>query len=132
MLVAHGPNDSASAVQWKKHITISSARVMSLVAPHPTRVALLRNDASAPVRAAAVRAMRDTINALAKRASDSVTVLLVLIFNGSLNAVKIPANIAGLPVRYRAIGLTPSSALARWIERRAAERLDPMRAEYKR
>ena len=94
--------------------------------------ALLRDDAPASVRAAAVRAMRDTISALAARASDSVSVLPVLISNGSLSTVKIPADIAGLPVRYRAVGLAPSSALARWIERCAAERLDPMRAKYTR
>ncbi len=123
MLVAHGPNDSASAVLWERNIARTAARLMALVAPHPTRVALLRDDAPAPVRATAVQNMRDTISALSARARDSVTVLPVLISTGAVNTVKIPADISGLPVRYRAVGLTPSSALARWIERVATERL---------
>lgn len=124
MLVAHGPNDSASAVLWEQNIMKTSSRLVSLVSPHPTRVALLRDDAPAPVRAHAVAAMRDTITALARSANDSVTVLPVLISTGSVNTVKIPADIAGLPVRYQPVGLAPAAALARWIERLATERLE--------
>lgn len=123
MLIAHGPNDSASAVLWERNIARTAAHLISLVAPHPTRVALLRDDAPAPVRAAAIRQMRDTISALAVRSNDSVTVLPVLISTGTVNTVKIPADIAGLPVRYRSVGLAPSAALARWIERIADARL---------
>lgn len=132
MLVAHGPNDSASAVLWERDILKTSSRLEALVSPHPTRVALLRDDAPAPVRARAVAAMRDTIAALAGRSHDSVTVLPVLISTGDVNRVKIPADIAGLPVRYQPVGLAPTAALARWIERRATERLaEPVVAPLK-
>lgn len=117
VLVAHGPNDNAQAVLWERNIAAATSRVASLVAPRPTRIHLLRDDAPAAVRAAAVQAMRDTITAMAARVKDSVTVLPVLISTGSVNTVKIPADINGLPVRYQPVGLTPSAALARWIER---------------
>lgn len=121
VLVAHGPTDNAQAVLWEKNIAAATSRISSLVAPRPTRIHLLRDDAPAAVRAAAVQEMRDTIAAMAARVKDSVTVLPVLISTGSVNTVKIPADINGLPVRYQPVGLTPSSALARWIERVAGQ-----------
>lgn len=120
VLVAHGPTDNAQAVLWEKNIAAATSRIAGLVAPRPTRIHLLRDDAPAAVRAAAVQEMRDTISALAARVRDSVTVLPVLISTGAVNTVKIPADIKGLPVRYQPVGLTPSAALARWIERVAA------------
>lgn len=122
VLVAHGPNDAEAAVLWEKNIAATAGKIAKLVAPNPMRIHLLRDDAPAEVRKAAVQAMRDSITALSVRAKDSVTVLPVLISTGSVNTVKIPADIAGLPVRYQPVGLTPSAALARWIERVANAR----------
>lgn len=122
VLVAHGPNDAEAAVLWEKNIAATAGKIAKLVAPNPMRIHLLRDDAPAEVRRAAVQEMRDSISALAARAKDSVTVLPVLISTGSVNTVKIPADIAGLPVRYQPVGLTPSAALARWIERIANAR----------
>lgn len=122
MLIAHGPGDSVQALAWEKNIARATAPLTRLVAPQPVRIALLRDDAAPEVRANAIRIMRDTISALAARGRDSVMALPVLISTSSINTAKIPADIAGLPVRFQAVGLTPSSDLARWIERIANER----------
>ncbi|MEO7360347.1 MAG: CbiX/SirB N-terminal domain-containing protein, partial [Gemmatimonadaceae bacterium] len=117
MLIAHGPNNQDDVIHWESNILKTAKTLREAVAPRPVRVALLRDDAPAAVRAASVAAMRDSINSLAKAARDSVTVLPVLISTGSVNTVKIPADIAGLPVRYAPVGLAPHAALAKWIVR---------------
>lgn len=117
MLIAHGPNGDADAKQWEADILAATATLAAHLHGRPLRVGLLRDDAPAAVRAAAVAAIRDTVSALARRYSDSVTVLPVLISTGSVNTVSIPADIRGLPVTYHALGLAPHPALARWIER---------------
>lgn len=117
MLVAHGPNNQDDVIHWESNILKTAKTLREAVAPRPVRVALLRDDAPAEVRAASIAAMRDTIVSLGRVAHDSVTVLPVLISTGSVNTVKIPADIAGLPVRYAPVGLAPHAAMARWIVR---------------
>ncbi len=121
MLIAHGPVDSADAILWEKNISAVAAELGKRIAPHPMRVGLLRDDADPAVRAASVASFRKEIEQMAAEAADSVLVLPVLISTGSINYQKLPADIAGLPVRYSSVGLTPSVALARWIERVAQE-----------
>lgn len=121
MLIAHGPNNPEDVIHWESNIMKTAKGLRDAVSPRPVRVALLRDDAPAAVRAASVAAMRDTIVSLGKIAKDSVTVLPVLISTGSVNTVKIPADIAGLPVRYAPVGLAPHAALAKWIARIAED-----------
>jgi sirohydrochlorin ferrochelatase len=85
-------------------------------------VGLLRDDAAPEVRAEAVRAIRDTISALARAAGDSVVVMPLLLSTSKLSQVKVPADLEGLPVRYTRTPLAPLPPLARWIERVAEER----------
>ncbi len=117
MLIAHGPNSQDDVAYWETNILTTAKALRTAVAPRPVRVALLRDDAPADVRAASIAAMRDTISALARAANDSVTVLPVLISTGAVNRVTIPRDIAGLPVRYAPVGLAPHAALSRWIGR---------------
>ena len=121
MLIAHGPNNEEDVAHWETNILKTAKSLREAVAPRPVRVALLRDDAPAAVRAASIAAMRDSIVSLGHVAHDSVTVLPVLISRGSVNTVKIPADIAGLPVRYEPVGLAPHAALAKWITRIAEE-----------
>ena len=120
LLVAHGPNDSTDAVRWIAHITEVSEGLRARTRSD-LHVALLRDDAPAEVRHAAVAAMRDTVLAMAERASDSVVAMPVMISSGSITRIKIPADLDGLPIRYRAEPLAPRAELARWIERSAKE-----------
>jgi len=127
LLVAHGPNDSTDAVKWIAHITAVSEGLRSRTRAD-LHVALLRDDAPADVRKAAVAAMRDTVLAMSRRAADSVVAMPVMISAGTITQVKIPADLDGLPIRYRAEPLAPHAELARWIERKAGE-ADTTRAD---
>jgi sirohydrochlorin ferrochelatase len=131
LLVAHGPNDAADAVKWVAHITAVSAGLRTRTRSD-LHVALLRDDAPAEVRRAAVAAMRDTVMAMAARAADSVVAMPVMISAGSITQVKIPADLDGLPIRYRAEPLAPRAELARWIERSAKASAESANAPARR
>ena len=47
-----------------------------------------------------------------------VVVVPVLVSRGSVSDVKIPNDLAGLPIEYSGEGLLPHTGLARWIEAR--------------
>ena len=119
LLVAHGPNSPEDAERWIADITAVSEGLRKATG-RELHVALLRDDAPAPVRAAAVQAMRDSVLAMAARARDSVVAMPVMISSGSITRTKIPRDLADLPLRYRAEPLAPLAALARWIERSAS------------
>lgn len=116
LLVAHGPNDPDDAVEWLEDIGSVSAGLRTATGKD-LFVGLLRDDAPAPVRARAVAAMRDSVLAMAQRSGDSVVALPVMISSGSITRIKIPADLAGLPIRYHAEPLAPLPELSRWIER---------------
>lgn len=116
VLVAHGPNDDEEAACWLAHLRQVAAGVRAAGAP-VVQVHLLRDDAPPAVRRAAVAAMRDSARALAVGHGDSVVALPLLISSGALTQVKIPRDLAELPVRYHPMPLAPHPALARWIER---------------
>lgn len=106
----------ALAERWRN--LASAASVLPLAGlKHPVEVALLRDDAAAPIRAAAVADMRRRITALSGEAGDSVVVLPVLISSGPIIDVTIPTDLKGMPVRYSRAPLAPLAPLARWIER---------------
>lgn len=120
LLVAHGPNDDADAVRWTSAIFQTTVKILG---EREFRVALLRDDAPAAVRAGAVAAMLDTLGALARRSGDSVTVMSVLVSQGTINRVRIPADLRGMPMRYAGVALAPHPSLAAWIARVAREAL---------
>lgn len=115
-LVAHGPNTDDEATLWL-HALEAAAAVIRAEGGVPVAAGLLRDDAPTAVRAAAIQEIHRAINRLATEAGDSVTVLPVLISTGQINQVTIPADLAGLPIRYTGVALAPHPALARWIER---------------
>lgn len=120
VLVAHGPSDDAQAARWIRDIRAATAALAARLGGKPLHVGLLRDDAAPAVRARAVQGIRDTIGALAGAHGDSVTVLTVLISSGGINRVKVPTDLAGMPMRYVGAALAPHEALARWIERIAS------------
>jgi sirohydrochlorin cobaltochelatase len=126
LLLAHGPSTDEEAARWTNDLEASAAGIASL-GKVPVAIGLLRDDAPAPVRAAAIAAIHAKVAELASAAGDSVAVLSVLISSGNIDAVTIPKDLSGLPVRYSPRALAPHPALARWIERvalaKAAERL---------
>ncbi len=119
LLVAHGPNAAEDATRWIADITAVSEGLRKATG-RELQVALLRDDAPPSVRAAAVRAMRDSVLAMSARAQDSVVAMPVMISSGSITRTKIPRDLADLPLRYRPEPLAPLGVLARWVERSAA------------
>lgn len=122
VLVAHGPSADTLVGQWLRGIGAAAAPLTMLLGRDHVRIGLLRDDAAPPVRAAAIAAMRDTIAALARRTGDSVAVMTVLISSGGIDRVKVPNDLAGMPMRYVGASLAPHPALAKWIERIAEGR----------
>ena len=131
LLVAHGPNDPADAVEWLKDIESVSEGLRSATGKE-LHVGLLRDDAPAAVRARAVADMRDSVMAMARRSGDSVVAMPVMISSGSITKVKIPADLAGLPIKYHAEPLAPLPELSRWIERVGRGAAAPERVEATR
>lgn len=121
VLLAHGPNDAADAERWERDLRAAARLLGHAGQTGEVVVGLLRDDAPAPVRAAAVAGLRTAIAARAAAAADSVVVMPVLISSGQIDGAKIPADLAGLPVAIRRAPLAPSPELARWIERVAAD-----------
>jgi hypothetical protein len=123
LLVAHGPSNPDDAERWLVNLRSAAGALPGAGLRAPFAVALLWDDADPPLRAAAVAAMRDTVNGLATASRDSVTVIAVLISSGSIDRQKLPVDLEGLPVRYTPTPLAPLPALAHWIERSAAAAL---------
>lgn len=121
LLLGHGPTADEDAARWTGAIETALDRLRTLGHAGESRPALLRDDAPAPIRAEAIRQMRDTVAALAARSRDSVTVMTVLIAEGQMTRTRIPKDLDGLPIRYAPMGLTPLPVIARWIERVARE-----------
>jgi sirohydrochlorin ferrochelatase len=116
VLVAHGPESDEEARLWISNLEESTA-VIGLEGGIPIGIGLLRDDAPAEIRAAAVKRTRELIDSLGRSRNDSVTVLPVLISAGSIGTVTIPADLGGLPIRYTPAPLAPLPQLAVWIER---------------
>lgn len=124
VLVAHGPSAEAEIKPWLWNLGAAAQVLRPAGLGSEPRVALLQDDAPPEIRRAAVQALRDTIASLAKASGDSVVVLPVLISTSTLSTIRVPADLAGLPVRYARLPLAPLPPLARWIERVAHEQLD--------
>jgi sirohydrochlorin ferrochelatase len=120
VLVAHGPSDDRDAVKWHAALDSALTPLGAELGQRQFRIGLLRDDAPASVRARAVEGIRDTIQELARRGGDSVVVMTVLISSGSIDRVRVPDDLAGMPMRYRPSVLSPHPALSRWIARVAA------------
>lgn len=121
VLVAHGPESADEARLWVLNLTAAGSVLAAAGHTGEVRVGLLKDDAPAAVRAAAVAELRDTVSALARMSQDSVVVLPVLMSAGPLVSTKVPGDLAALPIRYHPVPLAPATTLARWIERMGEE-----------
>lgn len=120
VLVGHGPGDEASTRRWMEQFREVEMALARAGLRADVRSGLLQDDAPAPVRAAAIAALRDTVRALSSRSGDSVVALTVVIARGSITRVTVPRDLEGLPVEPMAAAMSGSPVIARWIERVAA------------
>jgi sirohydrochlorin cobaltochelatase len=123
MLVAHGPSTDEEARLWVSQLEAAAAGI-EREGRIPVEIGLLRDDAPAPMRAAAIAKIHEQVRALVTTPGDSVTVMPVLISSGRIDRVTIPKDLTGLPVRYSPMVLAPHELLARWIERLAIARIE--------
>ena len=121
LIVGHGPNSAEGYAAWMANLRPVADSVKAWTGFRDVRVELVRDDAPAPVRAEAVRRIRDLIELQHLATGREVVVVPVLISSGSISRSKVPGDIAGTPSRYSGEPLLPHQAMARWIERRVRE-----------
>jgi hypothetical protein len=129
VLLGHGPQSDEDLARWQEAFGAYARELTRSGYAGVIRAQFLRDDAAAPVRAAAIQLLRDTVITMAARAGDSVTVMTVLIATGPMTSARIPKDIAGLPVRYLPIGVTPHPAIAAWIRRVATAAMTEVAAQ---
>ena len=120
-LLGHGPNSDEDYAYWMRNLRPLADSVHAAAGFASVGVGLVRDDAPAEIRAAAVRTVRSEIEALHRATGQPVAVVPVLISRGSVSEVKFRRDLEGLPVLYSAETLLPHPGLARWIEARVRQ-----------
>jgi sirohydrochlorin cobaltochelatase len=128
-IVGHGPNSAEDFAAWMRNLRPVADSVRAMTGFRDVRVGLVRDDAPAAVRAEAVRGVRELIELQYLATGDTVTVVPVLVSRGTVSRQKIPADLAGLPMKYVGDALLPHPGLARWVESRVRERPAPETAQ---
>ena len=117
-IVGHGPNSAEDYAAWMENLRPVADSVKKWTGFRDVRVDLVRDDAPAPVRAEAVRRVRELIELQQLVTGREVIVVPVLVSKGTVSRDRVPADLAGLPVVYVGEPLLPHPALARWVEER--------------
>lgn len=120
-LMGHGPNSAEDYAAWMENLRPLADSVRAVGGFRDVKVGLVRDDAPAPVRAEAVRRIREIIRLQHRLTGREVVVVPVLISTGRVSHEKFPADLTGLPVRYSGEALLPHPGLARWIEARVRQ-----------
>ncbi|MCU0626075.1 MAG: hypothetical protein MUF21_06250 [Gemmatimonadaceae bacterium] len=121
MIVGHGPESAEAYAAWMEKLRPVADTVRARTGFRDVKVDLVRDDAPAPVRAEAVRRIRELIELQAMATQQPVVVVPVLVSKGAVSRDKVPRDIAGTPSRYAGEPLLPHAAMARLIERRVRE-----------
>jgi sirohydrochlorin ferrochelatase len=122
-LLGHGPNSAEDYAEWMRNLRPVADSVKAMTGFASVAVELVRDDAPAPVRAEAVKRARELIELQRMATGQDVAVVPILVSSGSVSNVKVPADIAGLPVIYTGKPLLADRTLAPWVERRVREAL---------
>ena len=120
-IVGHGPSSSEAYAAWMDNLRRVADTVRARSGFRTVLVDLVKDDASAPVRAEAVQRIRELIQLQHELTGRDVIVVPLLVASGSINRQKLPADLAGLPIRYSGEALLPHPAMARWVEARVRE-----------
>lgn len=119
-IMGHGPNSAEDNAMWMQNLRPVADTVAALTGFRDVKLGLVRDDAPAPVRAEAVRQVREIIQLQHELTGRDVIVVPALISTGSVSQEKFPADLAGLPVVYTGEALLPHPGLAKWVEARVA------------
>ncbi|MES2525335.1 MAG: CbiX/SirB N-terminal domain-containing protein [Gemmatimonadota bacterium] len=121
LIVGHGPNSAEDYAAWMGNLRTVADSVKTWTGFRDVRVELVRDDAPAPVRAEAVRRVRELIELQHGVTGRDVIVVPVLVSTGSVSRDKVPNDIKGTRSRYVGLPLLPHPMMARWIEQRVRE-----------
>ncbi len=116
VLVAHGPVDDGAVLSWRDSMTALCGMVKGGF--RDCSFGLLRDDAAAAVRAAAVTDLRAKVFGV-KAGAGRVIVLPVLIARGGIEK-KIAVDLAGLDYAWDGKTLMPHAGFDAWVLERAA------------
>jgi len=117
LLLGHGPNESEDYARWMAALRPVAERVRTQTGYRVVAVELVRDDASPPVRAEAVRRVREIVAWLNQATHQPVVVVPALVATGAISRITLRADLDGLPVIYSGDAVLPNSGLARWVER---------------
>jgi sirohydrochlorin cobaltochelatase len=117
-LVGHGPNSSEDYAAWMANLRRVADTVRARTGFRNVLLDLIRDDAPEPVRAEAVRRVRELIGLQHALTGQPVVVVPILVSTGRVSTEKLPRDLEGLPMVYTSEGLLPHQAMARWVESR--------------
>jgi sirohydrochlorin ferrochelatase len=117
-LVGHGPNDAEDYARWMAALRPVADTVAAHTGAKSVMIELVRDDAPPMVRAEAVTRIRELIGLQRAATNADVVVVPILIADGYVSRVKLPKDLAGLPIAYQPAGLLPHAAMAEWVEER--------------
>jgi sirohydrochlorin cobaltochelatase len=127
MIVGHGPNSPTDLAAWMSNLRRVADHVRTATGFRDVKIALVQDDAPAPVRQEAVLRMRELIELQHQSTGKPVVVVPVVISRGALTIQRLPTDLKGLPILYTPDGLLPDLGLARWVESRVQEARSPAR-----
>jgi sirohydrochlorin cobaltochelatase len=125
-IVGHGPNSAEDYASWMENLRPIADSVKAMTGFRDVRIDMVRDDAPAPVRAEAVRRVRELIDLQHMATGKDVIVVPVLISKGSVSRDKVPNDIKGTRSVYAGEPLAPHPAMSRWVERRVRETVAPV------
>jgi sirohydrochlorin cobaltochelatase len=119
-LVGHGPTSAEDHAEWMTNLRPVADSVARITGFRDVKLGLLADDAPPPVRAEAVRRIREIIALQHELTGEPVIVVPILIARGYLSTHRLPQDLEALPIAYDGEGLLPHPAIARWVERRVS------------
>jgi len=120
-IVGHGPSGSEEYAAWMGNLRRVAGSVRDVGGFRSVLVDLVRDDAPDAVRAEAVLRIRELIELQYAMTGHDVIVVPLLVASGAISREKVPADLAGLPIRYSGAALLPHPSMARWVELRAQQ-----------
>jgi sirohydrochlorin ferrochelatase len=120
-IIAHGPNTAEEHAEWMANLRPVADSVARLTGFRDVKIGLVRDDADPPVRAEAVRGIREVIELQHQLTGAPVVVVPLLVSKSPINYDKFPTDLAGLAIAYDGEGLLPHPGMADWIRRRVRE-----------
>ena len=120
MLVGHGPSHDQDMPAWEDLGVTLANGVRERGRFFAARAGVVRDDAPALVRAAAVRAVRERIARYAVDTGEPVIVVPWLVGAGRLARVQLLKDLAELDIRYEGKPMLPHPALGDWLARELA------------